>query len=46
MCRETPVLAQENLPAVYDSEKWSNLVVSSSLTGKNRFSVIEINDES
>jgi hypothetical protein len=27
-------LAQENLPTIYDSEKWSNLVVSSNSTGR------------
>jgi hypothetical protein len=27
-------LAKENLPTVYDSEKWSNLVISSNPTGR------------
>ena len=44
-CLEIIVLAQENLPAVYDSEKWSNLVVSSNPTGKNRSTIVEIYDE-
>jgi hypothetical protein len=27
-------LAQENLPTIYDGEKWSNLVISSNPTGR------------